>query len=261
MAAGLLNLIPSLPDFAGAGMNWAIGSMARNRYASQVRHLRRREYQDMMFSMKKAGLNPMLASGATPGHSAAYSGGYSGIGSSSSAGLGTAVAANRQAGAAERGVAVKETLAPSEVGLRAMQKYNIASEIQQRSLTNDLTQAQTEKTRREAQLALEQSGLALTQKLLNQRNAEKAGYSSQQLRLLNDQIEKGYNLTPLNTLGSVSRDTREYAKAEDVRRANDPNYHHEDDIAKFLSSSRDSIAEWLKTKGGFGASSYSGRRK
>ncbi|WNK13636.1 MAG: DNA pilot protein [Microvirus sp.] len=29
---------------------------------------RRLEYQDMMFSMKQAGLNPILASGATPGH-------------------------------------------------------------------------------------------------------------------------------------------------------------------------------------------------
>lgn len=60
----------SYPDFASAGMNFAIGNMNRQRYASQVRHLRRREYQDMVFSMKKAGLNPMLASGATPGHSA-----------------------------------------------------------------------------------------------------------------------------------------------------------------------------------------------
>lgn len=95
---GWLNMIPQLPDFAGMGLNWAIYKGQRNDYAQQVRHLRRREYQDMMFSMKKAGLNPMLASGATPGHSAAFSG--HGVSGSPSAGVGTATAANRAASAA-----------------------------------------------------------------------------------------------------------------------------------------------------------------
>lgn len=57
--------------FAGPAFQWALGNKSANRYASKVRHLRRREYQDMVFSMKQAGLNPMLATGATPGHSAA----------------------------------------------------------------------------------------------------------------------------------------------------------------------------------------------
>lgn len=117
--APFANLIPSLPDFAGKGLEWAVSSMARNRYASQVRHLRRREYQDMMFSMKQAGLNPILAAGASPGHSAAMmqqTGGGSG-----SAGVGSAIAANRQAG-------VAETKAPSEIGLNTARSGTEAEE-------------------------------------------------------------------------------------------------------------------------------------
>lgn len=67
-------LIQRGQQWADRGVDWAIYKMKRDDYASQVRHLRRREYQDMMFSMKAAGLNPILASGAQPGHSAAFSG-------------------------------------------------------------------------------------------------------------------------------------------------------------------------------------------
>jgi len=67
-------LIQRGQQWADRGIDWAIYKKQRGDYASQVRHLRRREYQDMMFSMKQAGLNPILASGAQPGHSAAFSG-------------------------------------------------------------------------------------------------------------------------------------------------------------------------------------------
>lgn len=39
----------------------------KGQYRLQIK-ARRAEYQDMMYSMKQAGLNPILASGATPGH-------------------------------------------------------------------------------------------------------------------------------------------------------------------------------------------------
>lgn len=68
LAAGAGALFGSL---SGGLMNWGFANKSAQNYKSSVRHLRRREYQDMMFSMKKAGLNPILASGATPGHSAA----------------------------------------------------------------------------------------------------------------------------------------------------------------------------------------------
>lgn len=57
---------------AGSGlMNWALANKAADQQKSAIRHLRRREYKDMVFSLKQAGLNPILATGATPGHSAA----------------------------------------------------------------------------------------------------------------------------------------------------------------------------------------------
>lgn len=68
-------------QFAGMGMNtlfgglttgnWGGTSKERKNQIHDIRTLRRREYQDMMHSMREAGLNPILASGATPGHSAA----------------------------------------------------------------------------------------------------------------------------------------------------------------------------------------------
>lgn len=100
MAAGLLNMLPQVPSVSNLGFNFAIYSKQRANYASQVRHLRRREYQDMMFSMRKAGLNPMLASGATPGHSAAMQGTLPG--GTGGAGVGTAMAALKQAETAEK---------------------------------------------------------------------------------------------------------------------------------------------------------------
>jgi len=74
MAAGWGALIQRGTQWADKGVDWAIYNKQRQQYASQVRHLRRREYQDMVHSMKEAGLNPILAVGATPGHSAAYMG-------------------------------------------------------------------------------------------------------------------------------------------------------------------------------------------
>lgn len=74
MAAGWGALIQRGTQWADKGVDWAIYNKQRGQYASQVRHLRRREYQDMVHSMKEAGLNPVLAVGATPGHSAAYMG-------------------------------------------------------------------------------------------------------------------------------------------------------------------------------------------
>lgn len=118
--AGWLSLIPTLPDFAGAGMNWAVGGMAANRYKESVRHLRRREYQDMVYSMKKAGINPILASGATPGHSAGFMSAMGG-GGGGSAGVGTAMAANRQAG-------VSEAKAPSEINLTTARQQSAQEE-------------------------------------------------------------------------------------------------------------------------------------
>lgn len=106
--AGWFNLIPQLPDFAGAGLNWALGNMANNRYKESVRHLRRREYQDMVFSLKQAGLNPALAYGASPGHA-------SGFAQQVQANAGSAGIANAMAQLEQAGTAAK--VAPSQIGL------------------------------------------------------------------------------------------------------------------------------------------------
>lgn len=86
--------------------NWGGTSKERKNFIHDTRTLRRREYQDMMYSMRKAGLNPILASGATPGHSAAS---MIPTQMANLAGVSSAGAAHRQAGVAEEKV-------PSEIG-------------------------------------------------------------------------------------------------------------------------------------------------
>lgn len=174
-------LIQRGTQWADRGADWATSMMARSRYASQVRHLRRREYQDMMFSMKEAGLNPILAAGGTPGHSAAMM-----AGGNPSAGPGvdvsgaitkgmSAEAAERQAGAAERGVRVHEVKTPYEVQNMVMDAHQKAQDI-------GYTSASTAKTLAETNLAFEQSGEAAMRKALLQRQAEKEGASAAKLR-------------------------------------------------------------------------------
>lgn len=192
MAMGLLNMIPQLPSFTNAGMNFAIGNMNRQRYASQVRHLRRREYQDMVFSMKQAGLNPMLATGATPGHSAGMMV-QQGPGSGS-AGIGSAIAANRQAKTGEREVRIGEVKAPYEVGNMMMNRFSMAQGIEQ-------TAAQTAKLKADTKLSLEESGTAAMRRLLLENQARTEGVSAKKLNAEIDLINKGYTVTPWNRIG------------------------------------------------------------
>lgn len=87
----------------GKALDFGFGAASGKMYEKQVRELRRSEYQDMVHSLKQAGLNPMLAMGATPGHSAAFmmQQGNANLGSTL-AGLNSADAAGRQAGVAEK---------------------------------------------------------------------------------------------------------------------------------------------------------------
>lgn len=116
---------------ASKGIDFGLGVAGSKIAAEQqyklTRKLRRREYQDMMHSMRHAGLNPILASGATPGHSAAYSspidlgGDLDLVGSYSKA---------TSARAAERQAGVSESTAPSVIGL------NTASAAQRQADTD-----------------------------------------------------------------------------------------------------------------------------
>lgn len=59
-----------LAPFVNFGLSVAGAQVSNARQYKYTRKARLREYQDMMSSMKAAGLNPMLAAGASPGHSA-----------------------------------------------------------------------------------------------------------------------------------------------------------------------------------------------
>lgn len=118
--ASFANLIPKLPDFFGLGVDYAVGSLggmpdskARKNQIHDIRTLRRRQYQDMVHSLTEAGLNPILATGASPGHaSATMLPPNLGTGGGGSAGVGSALAANKQADTAAG-------KAPSEIAKNA----------------------------------------------------------------------------------------------------------------------------------------------
>lgn len=186
---GFLNLLPKLPDFAGAGLNYGVWRAQSKNYASQVRHLRRREYQDMVFSMKQAGLNPILAVGATPGHSAAMAG-HGGSGDSGSAGVGTAVAANESARAANRNAKVSEVKAPSEIANLSMQRSLMAEDIKARVYNNEYTAASTARQRAETNKVLGETSNLMFSRALLEEQAKREGFSANKLDAERRRIEQ-----------------------------------------------------------------------
>lgn len=60
-----------LQGLASSAAQMGFGMASSEHAAKLTRELRRNEYQDMMHSMKEAGLNPMLAMGQSPGHATA----------------------------------------------------------------------------------------------------------------------------------------------------------------------------------------------
>jgi len=179
--AGWFNLIPQLPDFAGAGLSYAVGGMNNERYKRSVRHLRRREYQDMVFSLKQAGLNPALAFGATPGHA----GGFQGQGYSPASGAGVASA---MAGLSQADTASK--LAPSQIDVNTAtagerrelafnERYRRASILQE----YDKNAAWIEQT-------LQAARTSAAQEALFEAQMKQAGASESEIRERTEQINR-----------------------------------------------------------------------
>lgn len=173
MSSAWFNLIPQLPDFAGAGLGYAVGGMNNERYKRSVRHLRRREYQDMVFSLRQAGLNPALAYGATPGHAGGFPG--QGYAPGGGGGVGSAIAANV---AAEAGA----SLAPSQI------EANTASAAEKRATAE--TQRWT-RARMDADIAATRQGVAESiartratgaQQALYEAQAEQAGFNTKEVQ-------------------------------------------------------------------------------
>jgi len=197
MSEGWFNTLGSFPSLSNLGANYGVFRSMRDDYASQVRHLRRRVYQDMVHSMKEAGLNPILAAGASPiMGSAMQQGGASAM---TNLGIGSALAANQQADAAERQADVAAVKAPSEVGLNVMKKYEMAAML-------DYNSALTARTKAETLLRQQEAGNAAVQRAMWIAEAQKDGASAAQLRdLLN--IQAGDPRHIVGRMVNSARDT------------------------------------------------------
>lgn len=191
-------LIQRGQQWADKGIGWAIANKQRQQYISSVRHLRRREYQDMMFSMKEAGLNPILASGATPGHSAAFTAAVN----QQSPGVDVAGAVSKvlSAKAQSKQADVAESVGLSGNELRSAQREGIGQSIA-------LGRAQTAKTLAETELALQESGTAAIRRILMQRQAEHYGASA---RAMNADIPNISSGLKYGIQGQIGRGLRNF---------------------------------------------------
>jgi len=177
------NLIPQLPDFAGAGMNYGIaqhlGSASpkdRKNFITDTRKLRKHEYQDMVYSLRKAGLNPILATGASPGHAAPQSTARASQGGTSGTGVGSALAAHKQANTAR-------TKSKSEIGLMEVNRENAHFQRANILQQYDINQATIDNIRENT---AQQKALIK----LHQHSAEEKASSAKKLDLESRNIER-----------------------------------------------------------------------
>ncbi|WNK13331.1 MAG: DNA pilot protein [Microvirus sp.] len=233
MSFGALGVGEKLLDFglqsAGTAFNWGLANKSANRYASKVRHLRRREYQDMMFSMKKAGLNPMLASGATPGHSAMQM---------------APVIQGQLPHASISGARQAETAAskaPSEIGknieqtsLANTEKGNLMAGAPNIPLQGDVMRSQVANNNAAAASALKQAGLIeaneaqtrkLTEKIQQEINATTGG------NILTDPL--GYNAHALEKGWEGLKDVGGYLNSAKDRLLEKMEKHAAEERAKY----------------------------
>jgi len=198
MGAGMLGgLIGGLaqiaPDYAGMGLNylgtglltgnWGGTSKERKNVITDTRKLRKTAYQDAVYSLTEAGLNPILAAGATPGYNSAHAVAQQQMPTVSPGGAGTAMAANRQAG-------VSEGKAPSEIG-RNKAGAGLAGAQTQSTLLNipnilqqwDINAATIDNIRAQAKSNTALAGVY-------QQDAINKGASAREINQRIDQIEK-----------------------------------------------------------------------
>lgn len=183
-----------------------------DRQKSAIRHLRRREYQDMVFSMRRAGLNPMLATGATPGHSA-----VSAIPVASSD-LGNALSKGMQAASTAKDVDRKVSLTPYEKAILKAEEDLRIVEKGGALVTAERTAAERDKIRADIE-NIPRMGALLEAQAIQQ------GASAKELQAREEQIRKdmsgriGGNITqdPVGYVGGIVEKSINSSSAQELR--------------------------------------------
>lgn len=218
---GLANSLPGLTDWAGEGFrgvgmglltgNWGGTSKERKNVIHDIRTLRRREYQDLVHSLTKAGLNPMLAIGASPGHATAqqvYNNQLYRSGATPSAGVGGAIAANRQSGVAE-GKAPSEK-AKNEAGAALANQQATATQLGIPNILQqwDLNQATIDKIRQDTKTGVSLESLYRQDAITKGASAREIDEKIRQYKTfgLPGQSAAGFARQGLHGAGEIARD-------------------------------------------------------
>lgn len=167
----------------GKAIDFGFGVAGSEMQYDLTRKLRRRQYQDMVYSLKKAGLNPVLAVGANPSTAMTSAIQTGMMGGHDGSGMANAMAGLSQADTAA-------SIAPSQIDLNSAggalrrieaenEKYRRAGILQE----YDKNAAWIEQT-------LQQARTSAAQALLFEAEAKRAGASEAEIRERTDQINR-----------------------------------------------------------------------
>jgi len=137
----------------GKAVDFGFGAASNAMYEKQVRELRRTAYQDMMHSMKAAGLNPVLAAGASPGGASAA---QIATGMTDAAG---AIANVSTAKAAQEQAQTTEETRPEQITKLKWEQDRLMEEVSNRHRTNENIEADTKYKQALEMKALKEAGL------------------------------------------------------------------------------------------------------
>jgi len=137
----------------GKAVDFGFGAASNAMYEQQVRELRRTAYQDMMHSMKAAGLNPVLAAGASPGGASAAQ-----IATGMTDAAGAIANVSTAKAAQEQAQTTKETRL-EQVNKLKWEQDRLMEEVANRHRTNENIEADTKYKQALEMKALKEAGL------------------------------------------------------------------------------------------------------
>jgi len=226
----------------GKYSQWGLNNKTAKTYATSVRHLRRREYQDMVFSMKQAGLNPILATGATPGHSQPWAAAAPDMNLAAGIDAGTRLGKQKsEIKSNESTAAINTAKAATEAVQKDNALYQRANILQQ----YDQVKADIGKTNQETLESATRQSLYEAQAIKDGASAKEIDTRRKQLELeMKGQMGVRPISDPIGYLGNTARHVNQNYLAPMGRNAK----RNLEAIASEAATSAKEFKEWLKAQ-------------